>query len=142
MNGPSDMIIVDAAILISAVCGRGIGAIKNVDQYVSLVTSARAVEETRRRIEFGLKQPDLLAVLDILMAGIQVVQMDQLALLLPDAERTLKRAVASNNGSTKDAHLVALAWAIDADVWTTDRDFAGTGIASWSTPNLLLALNA
>ena len=82
------------------------------------------------------------SVLDILMAGIQVVQMDQLALLLPDAERTLKRAVASNNGSTKDAHLVALAWAIDADVWTTDRDFAGTGIASWSTPNLLLALSA
>ncbi len=109
------------------------------------------------------------------MVGIQVVQMDKLVQLLPDAEWTLKGsqnnkcgalrlaaselglskqnkrrtycsgcpkcAVASNNGSSKDAHLVALAWSIDVDIWTTDRDFAGTGIASWSTPNLLRALN-
>jgi hypothetical protein len=35
---------------------------------------------------------------------------------------------------------LALAWSVEADVWTTDRDFAGTGIASWSTPNLMRAL--
>jgi PIN domain len=33
--------------------------------------------------------------------------------------------------------VLALARDIDADIWTTDRDFAGTGVASWSTPNLL-----
>jgi hypothetical protein len=28
---------------------------------------------------------------------------------------------------------------VDADVWTTDRDFAGAGVATWSTPNLMRA---
>jgi predicted nucleic acid-binding protein len=35
---------------------------------------------------------------------------------------------------------LALAWSLEADVWTTDRDFAGAGIATWSTPNLMRAL--
>ena len=70
----------------------------------------------------------------------QVVQHDKLVPLLQDAERTLKDSVPSHNGSIKDAHLVALAWSLDADVWTTDRDFGGTGIASWSTANLVRAL--
>jgi hypothetical protein len=35
---------------------------------------------------------------------------------------------------------LALARIVKADVWTTDRDFAGAGIASWSTPNLMRAL--
>jgi len=60
--------------------------------------------------------------------------------LLPDSKAILRFAVASQNGSVKDAHLVALARDLDADVWTTDRDFAGTGIASWSTTNLMRAL--
>ena len=38
------------------------------------------------------------------------------------------------------AHVLALAWSVDADVWTTDRDFAGTGIATWSTANLMRGL--
>ena len=28
----------------------------------------------------------------------------------------------------------------EADIWTIDRDFAGTGVASWSTPNLMRGL--
>ena len=35
---------------------------------------------------------------------------------------------------------MALARCVEADVWTTDRDFAGTGVASWSTPNLMRGL--
>jgi hypothetical protein len=27
-----------------------------------------------------------------------------------------------------------------SNAWTSDRDFAGTGVASWSTPNLIRAL--
>jgi len=53
----------------------------------------------------------------------------------------LRDAVGSRNGSTKDAHVLALAWEVLADIWSADRDFAGTGVASWSTPNLLRALD-
>ncbi|WP_430642797.1 PIN domain-containing protein [Bradyrhizobium cosmicum] len=30
--------------------------------------------------------------------------------------------------------------AFGAVVWTTDRDFARTGVATWSTPNFMRAL--
>ena len=56
------------------------------------------------------------------------------------AKLALRDAVASRNGSTRDAHVLALAWSADADIWTTDRDFAGTGVATWSTPNLMRSL--
>ena len=46
----------------------------------------------------------------------------------------------SRNGSVRDAHLLALAWDANADIWSHDRDFAGTGVATWSTLNLLRSL--
>jgi len=49
-------------------------------------------------------------------------------------------AVASRNGSIRDAHVLVLARSVEADIWTIDRDFAGTGVASWSTPNLMRGL--
>lgn len=56
--------------------------------------------------------------------------------VVEDAARVLTKAVASRNGSTADAHLLACAWTFDADLWSHDRDFAGTGWASWSNANL------
>ncbi|WP_156295705.1 PIN domain-containing protein [Methylobacterium aquaticum] len=50
-------------------------------------------------------------------------------------------AVASRNGSTSDAHVLACAWLLDADTWSRDRDVAGTGWPSWSTANLRRALD-
>jgi predicted nucleic acid-binding protein len=40
----------------------------------------------------------------------------------------------------RDAHLLALAWIMDADLWTHDRDFAGTGWPAWSSHNLMTVL--
>ena len=61
--------------------------------------------------------------------------------LQEDAARCLAEAVASANGSTADNHVLALAWAADADIWSHDRDFGGTGWPSWSTRNLRRALD-
>jgi hypothetical protein len=82
----------------------------------------------------------LLPILDALVAKMTVVPVAALAALLPRAEIALRDAVASRNGSIADVHVLALAWSIGADVWTTDRDFAGTGVVSWSTPNLIRGL--
>jgi hypothetical protein len=71
------------------------------------------------------------------MTGVPVAA---LAPLLTRCEIALRDAVASRNGSIKDAHVLALAWSVEADIWTTDRDFAGTGVGSWSTPNLMWGL--
>jgi hypothetical protein len=102
-----------------------------------LVTTDRAVLEVSRRIELGLKRPELLAVLDSLLEQIAIVPLSTLAAYLPRAQSVLRDSVPSRNGSTADAHILALVWAVDADVWSHDRDFAGTGVGSWSTLNLV-----
>lgn len=39
-------------------------------------------------------------------------------------------------GGKPDWPLLAAALAIDAEIWSEDRDFFGTGVPVWSTPNL------
>ncbi len=140
MRQPSATLVLDAAILVAAVRGRTAGAVLDVSRAAALVTTERVVAEARRRIELGLKRSDLLTVLDQLLEEVSVVPMESLELLTSDAATNLRLATASGNGSTRDAHVLALAWSTGADIWTTDRDFAGTGVATWSTPNLMRAL--
>jgi predicted nucleic acid-binding protein len=140
MKAPASTLVIDAAILVAAARGRSSGAILEVARTGVLATTDRVVHEARRRIELGLKRPDLLTVIDALIAEMTVVPVAALASLLPRSEIALREAVASRNGSSDDAHVLALAWSVEADIWTTDRDFAGTGVASWSTPNLMRGL--
>ena len=140
MKPPSPTLVVDAAVLVAAARGRSSGALMEAARSRILVATDRAVREARRRIELGLKRPDLLAIVDALAAEMTIVPVAGLEPNLLGAERALKDAVASGNGSIKDAHVLTLAWRTDADIWTSDRDFAGTGVATWSTPNLMRGL--
>jgi predicted nucleic acid-binding protein len=140
MRALSSTLVLDAAILISAAFGRSTGAIKDAQRARALVTTDRVVYEARRRIELGLKRPELFVILNDLATVMTIVPVSSLEPLLADSEQALREAVASRNGSTRDAHVLALAWSANADVWTTDRDFAGTGVATWSTPNLMRGL--
>jgi len=137
---PSTTLVVDAAILVAAVRGRSSGALLTAAREVILVTTDRVVQEARRRIARGLKRPDLLGVLDDLTELLTIVPIAALQPIMTRCEETLRDAVPSRNGSVRDAHVLALAWSVEADVWTTDRDFAGTGVATWSTPNLMRGL--
>ncbi|QGM45114.1 PIN domain-containing protein [Methylocystis heyeri] len=139
MRTPTSTIVLDAAVLIAAARGRSTGALLEVARNATLVTTDRVLQEARRRIELGLKRPELLPIINALANEMTIVPVAALGPLLAVAEVALRDAVASRNGSTNDAHVLALAWSADADVWTTDRDFAGTGVATWSTPNLLRA---
>lgn len=140
MKAPASTIVLDAAILVAAARGRSSGAIIEAQRRAVLVTTDRVIQEARQRIELGLKRPELLAIIDALVEVMTIVPIAALTPLMARSETALRNAVASRNGSTKDAHVLALAWDVDADIWTTDRDFAGTGVATWSTPNLLEAL--
>lgn len=131
------MLVLDAAILISAVLGRSAGAIMLAQGASVLVTTDRVLQEVSRRLELGMKRPELLGLVDDLAAAITIVPVAALEPLLAGCEETLRDAVASRNGSVRDAHVLALARSIDGDIWTTDRDFAGAGVATWSTPNLM-----
>src|ERR1700758_5142268 len=142
MRLPATTLAVDAAILVAAARGRSSGALLQAARAASLVTTDRAVQEARRRIELGLRRPELLGILEALIDQATVVPVAALAPMLAEGEICLPDAGASRNGSVADAHMLALAWCVEADVWTTDRDFAGTGVATWSTSNLMRALAA
>lgn len=142
MRLPSPALVVDAAILVAAARGRSSAAIKSAADTRILITTERAIQEAKRRIALGLQRPDLVAMIDVLVETIAVISMTDFEAELPQSEQSLKEAVGSRNGSIKDAHILALAGMADADIWSSDRDFAGTGIASWSTPNLLRGLAA
>ena len=140
MKAPSSTLVLDAAVLVAAARGRSSGAVLEAARAAALVTTDRVVHEARRRIELSLKRPELLAIVDALVAEMTIVPVAALASLLAPSEIALRDAVSSRNGSITDAHVLALAWSVDADIWTSDRDFAGTGIATWSTPNLMRGL--
>jgi len=140
LRAPATTLVLDAAILVAAARGRSSGALLAAARTAALLMTDRVVQEARRRIEFGLERPDLLPIIDALVAEMTVVPVAALMPVLSDCETVLREAVPSRNGSVRDAHVLALAWSADADIWTTDRDFAGTGVASWSTPNLMRGL--
>ena len=79
---------------------------------------------------------DAAELAEALLGGVAVVHEAVYADAVETAAGVLARAVASRNGSTRDAHLLACAWVFDADLWSHDRDFAGTGWPSWSNANL------
>lgn len=140
MRRPSDQLVVDAAILVAFARGSRIAVLSTVAEARALTSTKRAFDEARKRVDLGMSRPDLLPFLDALMALIDVIEDDRIEHFMFSARLALKNAVPSGNGSTRDAHILALAWLIDADIWSPDRDFAGTGVASWSTPNLVRAL--
>jgi predicted nucleic acid-binding protein len=139
VRAPASHLVVDANILIAAARGRSADALHTVASRLTLITTERAMQEASRRLVLGMKRPELIGVLDLLAQSFEVFSGVILADGVPLAQRFLRDAVASRNGSVDDAHLLALAWHADADIWSTDHDFAGTGVASWSTPNLLRA---
>ncbi|MCW8087561.1 PIN domain-containing protein [Sabulicella glaciei] len=141
-RAPTSILVVDANIVISACLGRiGTALLLEATQRYALRTTQRAREEALGRF----KDPRIAAYrprLDTALAIVPVLPHHVYEALLPEAEAALAQAVASGNGSTTDAHLLATAWVLGCDIWSHDRDFAGTGVSSWSTRNLMSALAA
>ena len=92
---PSAVLVLDAAILIAAVRGRSSGALVEAARNAALVTTDRVVQEARRRIELGLRRPELLSVLDELVSELAVVPTAILEPFRESSEQALRLAVAS-----------------------------------------------
>ncbi|AWN45608.1 hypothetical protein DK419_04120 [Methylobacterium terrae] len=140
---PSAVIIVDANIILSVALGRrSRPTFEIIQARRELVTSTRSVEEVvgvLRDLK-GVRET-MTAQTEVILRDLAIVEASAYAEHLPEAARVLSQAVASRNGSTSDAHVLACAWLLDADIWSHDRDFAGTGWPSWSNANLLCALD-
>jgi len=106
MRAPTSTLVVDAAVLVAAARGRSSGALLEAGRSASLVTTDRVVHEARRRIELGLRRPELLAIIDGLLAEMTVIPVAALTPVLAESEIALRDAVASWNGSIRDAHVL------------------------------------
>lgn len=139
---PSSVIVVDTNIILSIALGLRSRPVLNVVRAKRmLVTSARARDEARG-VAGGMGSGAELAIVDDLFEHITVADEHLYAAHLEAAAEVLRTAVASRNGSVTDAHVLALAWAVDGDIWSHDRDFAGTGWPSWSSANLRASLDS
>jgi predicted nucleic acid-binding protein len=140
---PSSLLVVDANILITAILGRaGPGTIGLIAADRALISTPEAKREVSRVLSdprFKRPVPDLAAEAVLTLVPMQPVEFFED--LTDEAARCLRDAVASANGSEADSHILALAWAADADIWSHDRDFGGSGWPSWSTRNLRRALD-
>src|SRR5262245_14391208 len=108
MRVPASTFIIDAAVLVAAARGKSSGALLEATHAAKLATTDRAVHEARRRIQLGLKRPELLTIIEELVGEMTVVPVAALASIIVEAEIALRDAVASRNGSMSDAHVLAL----------------------------------
>jgi predicted nucleic acid-binding protein len=142
-RAPSPVIVVDANIVLSVALGlRSRPVFEAVQARYAVLTSARARDEILGRARsLGDIADEAVALATMLLHIITVVDESLYADRMEQAAEVLRLAPASRNGSTADAHLLALAWALDADLWSHDRDFAGSGWPSWSNGNLRASLD-
>lgn len=141
---PTALIVVDANVILSAVLGRRTKRmIVDIGARRRLVTSSIAEREVRLvASDAARRRSGTEELLDGVLDEIEIVPAEHYRPGLLVAEGVLRNAVASRNGNGRDAHVLSLAWALEADIWSHDRDFAGTGWPSWSSANLVAALTA
>ncbi|KPH80137.1 PIN domain-containing protein [Bosea vaviloviae] len=141
-RAPSETLVVDANVVLSAVLGfRSRPLLELASSRRTLIISIEASSEVKHVLSrLAPDAPVLIEIADEILESIEVVEEDRYFDSLNSAEQNLRNAVASRNGSVSDAHILSLAWLYDADIWSHDRDFAGTGWPSWSNGNLAVAL--
>lgn len=144
MRTPSDNIAIDANILVSMVLSRAepskrMREFVRVATSVALVTSERAVHEVRMRVHS--LRPEALPIAERALTAVKIFPDNNIpSLVMREAAGFLQRAPQSGNGSIRDDHLLSVASVVGADIWSHDKDFFGTGVAVWSTGNLMVAL--
>jgi predicted nucleic acid-binding protein len=139
---PSETIVIDANILVSAVLGVATArVISKVAEKRFLILGLPSLIEAQRTVRHIANEPrTAIGRLEAYAASMELVNDVRFAETLDLAGERLRNAPASRNGSARDAHVLALAWLYDADIWSHDRDFAGAGWPSWSSANLQAAL--
>lgn len=101
--------MVDAAVPVAAAQGRSSGARLEAGRSATLATTDRVVHDVRWLIELGSRRPEMLAIIDGLLAEMTVVPVAVLTSMLAESALALRDLVASRSGSIKDAHVLALA---------------------------------
>ena len=126
-------LVLDANILISAVLGRRVSQLLNdFEDSVSFFSPDLCFEEVRRNLvslsaKRGFDARVLLTTFEQTCLIVQGID----ARLYEAHEAAAKERIAARDVS--DWPLVATALLLNCPIWTEDRDFFGSGIATWTT---------
>lgn len=139
-------LVVDANILVSEllrVKGRALLADERLELFVAARAWEEAQHELRKRTAMIAERghlPEALAA-DVLAAGVALAE--KRATVLGEAEygRFKNEALARLPNDPDDWPTVALALALEADIWTQDKDFLGCGVATWTSTTLRARLS-
>ena len=131
-------LVLDANILIRAVLGRRVRSLleaheDSTDFYAPDVCFDDASKYVPGVLTSRGEDPELgLAVLEQIRALVTPVH----RALYQDLEQFARRRVATRD--EEDWPVVAVAFLLDVPIWTEDRDFFGSGIATWTTDRVEL----
>ena len=135
-------IVLDANILVRGVLGvRVPNLLERYHRTVLFYTPSQCFSDARNHLPAILSRRSqveaakVLAALDALHVIVQSV--DEPAYAMLEAEATSRIL----EQDPDDWPLIALALTLDCPLWTEDRDFFGTGIATWRTRTVELYLS-
>jgi predicted nucleic acid-binding protein len=135
-------IVIDANILIRAVLGKKVRElIQNHAEKVLFFTPDLCYDDALKYLPIlfekrKLSPDDALNVLAELKSLIQIVDISLYSLY----EQEAKNRIAVRD--LDDWSIVAIALMLDCPIWTEDRDFFGTGVATWTSDRVHLYLDA
>lgn len=131
-------IVLDANILIRAVLGQKVrNILVEASPRVQFFTPEICFEDAKRYlpelfVKRSLPPDDALAVLESLTAVVGAVPVA----LYEGREAEAKQRIEIRD--PEDWPIVAVALVLDCPIWTEDRDFFGTGIATWTSDRIHL----
>jgi predicted nucleic acid-binding protein len=133
MSAAARPLVLDANILVRAALGpRARGVVERHAADAGFFVPAFCVEEAREHLpaivrKRGWSAARVMAALDAVQDMLQVVDV---ALYADAMDEALSRLVGRD---ADDAHVLALALTLNCPIWTEDRDFFGTGVATWKS---------
>jgi len=132
----------DANILLRAVFGvRVLHLVKRYEDHVVFCVPDICFDEARKHVlpialRRGMNPARSLGILDDLERTLEVVDRS-----LYEDHRAEARARIERR-DLNDWPILATTLLLDCPLWTEDRDFFGTGVATWTTDNIELYLRA
>lgn len=135
-------LVLDANILVRAVLGTRVrGLIERYAGPVDLLVPESAIAEVQEHLPTILAKRRLplepaVAVLDRLRAFLQELPESFYAAQKDSARARLI------GGDAEDWPVLASALALECSIWTEDRDFFGTGVATWTSDRVEIFLRS
>ncbi len=133
-------LVIDANILIRAVLGKKVrDIIQKFAPTTQFFTPDLCYEDAAKYLPVlfakrNLPPEDALAVLSGLTCLIQLVDISLYSLYEEEAKQRIVRDI-------DDWSIVAVSLMLDCPIWTEDKDFFGTGIATWTSDRVHLYLS-